>query len=57
MKHCFLLYFFSSVIFPLIDSAQLGVGWGGVGGMITFGPCGSFHGSVGMSTDPGPVES
>ena len=29
----------------------------GVGGMITFGPCFSFHGLVGMSADPGPVES
>ena len=50
IKHCF-----SSqvLLFPHRLSA---VGGEGVKrGMITFGPCGSFHGSVGMFADPGAI--
>ena len=46
--------------FSPMNSAQpfpTGGGVGGWGGMITFGPCSSFHGSIGVSADPGPVES
>ena len=50
-------YFSPYRLSATVSNSGWGEGLGGVGGMITFGPCGSFHGSVGISADPGPVES